>query len=46
MNAMYIITKLSMRKVSQFTGFHPNVGKTIAGFDSSVLKVLTKATAC
>ena len=34
-----------MRKVLQFTGFHSNVGKTFAGYASSVLKVLKKAIA-
>ena len=34
------LQKLSERKVSQFTGFHPNVGKTFAVFAPSVLKVL------
>ena len=37
--------KLNERKVLQFTGFHPNVGKTFAGLASSVLKVLKKAIA-
>ena len=32
--------KLSERKFSWFTRFHPNVGKTFAVFASSVLKVL------
>ena len=37
--------KLSKRKVSQFTGFHSNVGKTYADLVSSILKVLKKAIA-
>ena len=32
--------RLSERKVSRFTGFHSNVGKTFAVFASSVSKVL------
>ena len=32
--------KLSERKVSWFTRFHPNVGKTFVAFALSVLKVL------
>ena len=32
--------KLMERKVSQFTGFPPKVGKTFVVFPSSVLKVL------
>jgi len=34
------MTKVSERKVSWLTGFHPNVGKTWAVFAPSVFKVL------
>ena len=37
--------KLSERKVSQFTGIHPNVGKTFVVFALSAWKVLKKAIA-
>ena len=39
------MTKLSERKVLQFTGFHPSVGKTFTFFASSVWKVMKKAIA-
>ena len=35
--------KLSGRKVSRFTGFHPNVGKIFTVFTSFVWKELKKA---
>ena len=34
------LNKRRLRKVSLFTGFHPNVGKTFVDFASSALKVL------
>ena len=37
--------KLSNRKVSQLTGFHPNVRKTLAVFALSIRKLLKKAIA-
>ena len=37
--------KLSKRKDLQFTGFHPNVGKSFAVFALAAWNVLKKATA-
>ena len=42
---MELRQKLNERKVLWYTGFHPNVAKTLAVFTSSVWKVLKKAIA-